>query len=90
MTGKGDKRRPAKVGTQEFSERWNYIFNKDDPTEEETIEKMKMEAQTFRDSKEISRADERADYWDMTYDDEDYDREWWEEAEDYDDDDDDE
>ena len=52
MTGKGDKRRPLKVGTEEFAERWDYIFNKDNPTDDEVIEKMKMEAQTFRDSED--------------------------------------
>ena len=52
MTGKGDKRRPLKVGTEEFADRWDYIFNKDNPTDDEIIEKMKMEAQTFRDSED--------------------------------------
>ena len=52
MSGKGDIRRPAKVGTKEFADRWEAIFNKDERTEDEEIELMKMEAQTFRDSEE--------------------------------------
>lgn len=58
MAGKGDKRRPLKVGTEEFAERWDAIFNKDNPTEEEIIEKMQMEAQTFRDSDDYNDDDE--------------------------------
>jgi hypothetical protein len=58
MAGKGDKRRPLKVGTKEFAERWDAIFNKDDPTDEERIELMKMEAQTFRDSEDYDDEEE--------------------------------
>ena len=53
MSGKGDKRRPAKVGSKEFAERWGEIFNKDERTDDEEIELLKMEAQTFRDSDDI-------------------------------------
>ena len=51
---KGSKRRPLKVGSDEFAERWGEIFNKDERTEDEEIELMQMEAQTFRDSDELN------------------------------------
>ena len=51
---KGSKRRPLKVGTKEFAERWDEIYNKEELTNDEQIEKMKMEAQTFRDSDDLN------------------------------------
>lgn len=50
MAGKGDKKRPAKIGTDEFNDRWDYIFNKDRPTDEELKDKMRMESDSMRDS----------------------------------------
>jgi hypothetical protein len=50
---KGSKRRPLKVGTKEFAKRWDEIYQKDELTDDEEIERMKMEAQTFRDSDDL-------------------------------------